>query len=73
MLLGASIVRLIFPTVPLFPREKTNLKKESILTSILVLVVKQRHHAKDLYTLRRATMATVMRPSISTFISINTV
>ena len=32
MPLVASIVRLIFPIVSLFPREKTNLKKESILT-----------------------------------------
>ena len=35
MLLVASIVRLIFPIVSLFPREKTNLNKKAFCQSIL--------------------------------------
>ena len=38
MPLVASIVRLIFPIVSLFPREKTNLNKKAFWQSILVLV-----------------------------------
>ena len=40
MLLVASIVKLIFPIVSLFLREKANLNKKAFWQSILVLVVK---------------------------------
>ena len=46
MLIVASIVRITFPIVPLFPREKTNLNMKAFWQSILVLVAK--HYANAL-------------------------
>ena len=47
--LVASIARLIFPIVSLYPREKMNLNKKAFWQSIVVLVVKWRHHANGLF------------------------
>lgn len=47
---GLYWMRLVFSIVSLFPRENINLNKKAFWQSILVLVVKLRHRANDLFS-----------------------